>query len=277
MAVPNIMTVAGSDSGGGAGIQADIKTVMAMGGYGMSAITALTAQNGQGVAGIFPASAEFVTLQIQTIVDGFPVAAAKTGMLFNSDIIKAVAMALRDRDFPLVVDPVSVATAGSRLLEESAIATMIQYLLPLASLITPNIPEAEMLSGMRVRTIEEQALAGKKILDLGPAAVLVKGGHNPGPDMVTDVLVMADEDPVYLPVKRVHTADTHGTGCTLSAAIATGLGQGLDVVAAVRQAQHFLSQALAAGYNPGKGVGPVNHAAGLFPAQPCALQSVSPT
>lgn len=263
MRIPNILTAAGSDSGGGAGIQADLKTIMAMGCYGMSAITALTAQNGLGVTGIFPASPEFVSLQIETVAQGFAIDAAKTGMLFNAGIIRAVAKAFAGHSFPLVVDPVSVATSGSRLLEESAVDSLIRDLLPLADIVTPNIPEAEMLSGMAVADVEGQAAAGRRILDLGPGAVLVKGGHRPGTDTVTDVLVLPGQDPVLLPQKKVETGNTHGTGCSLSAAIASGLGQGKSMAEAVTQAQAFLNRALRESYNPGKGCGPVNHAAGL--------------
>lgn len=263
MRVSNILTVAGSDSGGGAGIQADLKTIMAMGCYGMSAITALTAQNGLGVTGIFPASPEFVTLQLETVAKGFPIAAAKTGMLFNAGIIRAVAQAFRGHVFPLVIDPVSVATSGSRLLEESAVASLVTDLLPLADIVTPNIPEAEMLSGLKITDTASQAAAGQKILTLGPKAVLVKGGHMPGADTVMDVLVLPGEPPVLLPQSKVDTANTHGTGCTLSAAIASGLGLGMPMETAVRSAQAFLNRALRAGYNPGLGCGPVNHAAGL--------------
>ncbi len=263
METVNILTVAGSDSGGGAGIQADLKTIMAMGCYGMSAITALTAQNGLGVTGIFPASPDFVSLQMSAVAQGFAVSAAKTGMLFNAGIIHAVALAFRDHAFPLVVDPVSVATSGSRLLEEDAVSTLVSELLPLADLVTPNIPEAEMLSGTAIADLAGQEQAGRRILELGPKAVLVKGGHRPGKDTIMDVLVLPGQDCVLLPQPKVETENTHGTGCTLSAAIACGLGMGRDLAQAVREAQAFLHRALAESRNPGKGCGPVNHAAGL--------------
>ncbi len=261
--IPNILTVAGSDSGGGAGIQADLKTIMAMGGYGMSVITALTAQNGEGVAGIHAAPADFVTLQMRTVAAGFTVHAAKTGMLFNEAIVRAVAAGFAGHPFPLVVDPVSVATSGSRLLEESAIEVMVRELLPLADLVTPNIPEAEMLSGMVIEDLTGMALACEKILDLGPKAVLVKGGHKPTGHEVTDVLMVRGGWPQLMTQKKVDTANTHGTGCTLSAAIASGLGLGLELEDAVKRAQAFLNRALRESWNPGRGCGPVNHAAGL--------------
>ena len=155
MAIANILTIAGSDSGGGAGIQADLKTIMAMGCYGMSAITALTAQNGLGVNGIFPASAEFMDVQLKTIFEGFPVHAAKTGMLFNAELIHTVAENLAHKDFPLVVDPVSVSQSGSRLLQEDAVEALVSELVPLADLLTPNIPEAERITGMEIKTIDD--------------------------------------------------------------------------------------------------------------------------
>ncbi len=257
----NILTIAGSDSGGGAGIQADLKTIMAMGCYGMSAITALTAQNGMGVTGIFPASPDFVLLQLKTVADGFHIHAAKTGMLFNAGIIHAVASFLKDHAFPLVVDPVSVATSGSRLLETSAVEALVGELLPLADLVTPNIPEAEMLSGMSIHSLDDQEKAGRKILDLGPSAVLVKGGHRPDGDGITDVLVRPGQKSLHLPQALVRTENTHGTGCTLSSAIASGLGEGLSLEDAVLRAQNFLHCALENSVNPGKGPGPVNHAA----------------
>lgn len=265
MRIPNILTIAGSDSGGGAGIQADLKTIMALGCYGMSAVTALTAQNGLGVRGIFPASPDFVSLQLAAVFEGFPVQAAKTGMLFNAGIIHAVAEALKDRDFPLVLDPVSVSQSGSRLLEESAVSVMKAELLPGADLVTPNIPEAEMLSGLRIASLEDQAAAGQAILALGPRAVLVKGGHMDAAGEMTDVLCREGQAPVFLSQPKVETGNNHGTGCTLSSAIASELGKGRDLVTAVRNAQAFLNAALRASYAPGRGFGPVNHAAGLGP------------
>ena len=263
MSIANILTIAGSDSGGGAGIQADLKTIMAMGCYGMSAITALTAQNGLGVRGIYPASAEFMDVQLKAIFEGFPVHAAKTGMLFNAELIHVVAQNLAQKDFPLVVDPVSVSQSGSRLLQEDAVDALVRELLPLADLLTPNIPEAEMLSGMKICDQESQAQAGQKILALGPRAVLVKGGHMEHTDVVLDILCLPNDELVFLTQKAVDTSNNHGTGCTLSAAIAAGLGKGEDRVQAIRNAQAFLNRALAQSYAPGLGCGPVNHAAGI--------------
>ena len=263
MQIPNILTIAGSDSGGGAGIQADLKTIMALGGYGMSVITALTAQNGTTVAGIHAPDPDFAVLQLTTVLDGFPVNAAKTGMLFSAEIIRAIAPVLERRDFPLVVDPVAVSQSNCRLLEDSAVKALTECMIPLSDLLTPNIPEAAMLTGMAIKTLEDQAEAGTRILAMGARAVLVKGGHMAGGETVTDCLCQPGEEPVMLPQPYVETSNNHGTGCSLSAAIATGLGMGLSLADAVRQAQRFLNLALRMSYAPGKGCGPVNHAAGL--------------
>lgn len=265
MGVPNILTIAGSDSGGGAGIQADIKTIMALGGYGMSVICALTAQNGLGVAGVLDVPPDFVLLQYRTVLDGFRVSAAKTGMLFSRGIIDAVASALAGRDFPLVVDPVSVAQSGARLLREDAVEALRGSLLPGCDLLTPNIPEAQMLSGVEILDSDGILAAGEKLMELGPKAVLIKGGHMPGGIVVTDYLFEAGQEPKVLPVARVETRNNHGTGCTLSSAIACGLGHGLPLQVAVSRAQKYLNLCLRKSYQPGAGPGPVNHAAG-FPA-----------
>ena len=239
---PNILTIAGSDSGGGAGIQADLKTIMALGGYGMSVITALTAQNGLGVRGIHAPEPEFAVLQLKTVLEGFPVAAAKTGMLFSAGIIRALAAELRTVAFPLVVDPVSVSQSGSPL--------------------TPNRPEAEALTGLSIRSTDDAFAAAERLIGMGAGAVLVKGGHMDSDIVVTDCLLMRGEAPKTLPQPKVDTTNNHGTGCTLSAAIATELGKGLPLQVAVVRAQEFLNRALRKSYAPGKGCGPVNHAAG---------------
>lgn len=262
---PCILTIAGSDSGGGAGIQADLKTVAALGGYGMSVITALTAQSGLGVTGIHAPEPEFVALQLTTVLRDFPVAAAKTGMLFSAPIIRAVARELRNKDFPLVVDPVSVSQSGHRLLEEDAVQALKQDILPLADLLTPNLPEAEMLAGMAVTGPDQVGPALEKILSMGPKAVLLKGGHFPEQDFaqdeLADWLALPGQEPIVLKQKRVDTVNNHGTGCTLSAAIATGLGFGLKLEEVVIQAQAYLNRCLRQSYTPGKGVGPPNHMA----------------
>lgn len=260
---PNILTVAGSDSGGGAGIQADIKTIMAMGCYGASAITALTAQNGCGVTGIEAPSPEFVALQLETILAGFKIAAAKTGMLFSAPIIKAAAQVLARKDFPLVVDPVCVSQSGSPLLKEDAIEALKERIIPLADLLTPNLPEAEALAGLRISGPDDIARACEKLLQMGAGAVLIKGGHMDSPVVSTDYLMLKNQPLKALSQARIDTRNNHGTGCSLSAAIACGLGMDLPMEAAVSRAQRYLNAALRKSYNPGKGCGPVNHAAGL--------------
>lgn len=263
MQPPNILTIAGSDSGGGAGIQADLKTIMALGGYGMSVITALTAQNGQGVTGIHAPDPEFAVLQLRTVLDGFSVAAAKTGMLFSAEIIDALTVELRKCTFPLVVDPVSVSQSGSQLLREDAVAAMVEKLIPLATLLTPNRPEAEMLTGMRLHTEADVAEAGRRMLAMGAQAVLIKGGHFENAIVITDWLCLPEEAPRPLRQAYVESNNNHGTGCTLSAAIATEIGKGLPLATAVTHAQEFVNRAMRQSYAPGKGCGPLNHAAGL--------------
>lgn len=261
--VPNILTIAGSDSGGGAGIQADIKTIMALGGYGMTVISALTAQNGEGVAGVEAPTPEFVALELETVLAGFAVAAAKTGMLFSSPIIQAIAPLLKQRNFPLVVDPVSMSQSGARLLEDDAVAALLELIVPGCELLTPNIPEAEILSGIKVEDQASAVMAAQKLIFMGAKAVLVKGGHMPGNVMVTDYLVIPGQEPKALAQARVDTVNNHGTGCTLSAAIATELGKGMPLEVAVARAQKYINLALRKSYNPGKGFGPVNHAANI--------------
>ena len=266
-----ILSIAGADSGGGAGLQADLKTMTVLGAYGMSVTTALTAQNGLGVTGIHPAPPEFVSLQIRTVRDGFPVAAAKTGMLFSEPIIAAVAESLLDRNFPLVVDPVCVSQTGHRLLQEEAVEAMRRRMLPLASLLTPNRPEAELLAGLPIHSAADLAEAGRRLLNLGAEAVLIKGGHfedNTDKAELIDWLCLPGQAPLPLAQPRVDTANNHGTGCTLSAAIATWLGHGLTLAEAIVRAQRYLNLCLRQAYAPGKGVGPANHAAPFFHLYP---------
>ncbi len=261
-----ILTIAGSDPGGGAGIQADLKTIAMLGGYGMSVITALTAQNSLGVTGIEAPSPGFVGLQLSTVLEDFRVAAAKTGMLFSAAIIDAVADGLEGKSFPLVVDPVCVSQSGHRLLEEDAVDALRRRMLPLADLLTPNRPEAELLAGMDIRSPEAARRAVGRLLALGARAVLLKGGHfsgehleGPDPGRMADLLGLADGSFLVLDQPRVDTENTHGTGCTLSAAIATGLGQGLGLPQAVARAQRYLNLALRHSFAPGHGAGPVAH------------------
>lgn len=258
---PCILTIAGSDSGGGAGIQADLKTMAMLGTFGMSVITALTAQNSVEVRAIHAPPPDFVAVQLETVLDDFPVAAAKTGMLFSAEIIAAVAGVLRARKtFPLVVDPVCVSQTGHALLREDAVGALRRDMLPLADLLTPNRPEAELLSGLPLAGDADVARVAGRLLELGARAVLLKGGHmaDSGPEIV-DFLCLPGRPPQALAMPRLDTAHTHGTGCTLSAAIAAGLGKGLDLAAAVAAARNFLQEALRTGYGLGRGFGPPNH------------------
>lgn len=270
---PNILTIAGSDSGGGAGIQADVKTMTVLHAFGMSVITALTAQNGEGVSGIHAVPPDFVAEQYRMVTSGFKVSAAKLGMLANSAIMEALAPLLAKRDFPLVIDPVCVSQSGHALMEADAIGTLRDKIVPLADLLTPNIPEAEALTGLIIKDSNGVREAMEKLHGMGAKNVLIKGGHMdereaaPGDDpsgkgAMTDWLGLEDGRLLALSHPRVTTPNNHGTGCTLSAAIATFFGFGNDVEKSVRLAQEFLVRALANSFTPGKGAGPVNFYAG---------------
>jgi hydroxymethylpyrimidine/phosphomethylpyrimidine kinase len=252
------LTIAGSDSGGGAGIQADLKTFAAHGIYGTSAITALTAQNTLGVIDIHTVPAEFVTAQIEAVAGDLGCDAVKTGMLATAAIVEAVAAAIEALDLPnLVVDPVMVAKGGDRLLADDAVYAMRTVLFRLARLVTPNVAEAEALSGMAVRTISDMHAAGHRILAYGPGAVLVKGGHLPG-DTVTDVLIEATGT-TEISGPRVEGRHTHGTGCTLAAAIAARLAHGESVERAARAAKIYVAGAMLHGIDLGAGHRPLGH------------------
>jgi len=256
-----VLTIAASDSGGGAGIQADIKTITVLGAYGMSVLTAVTAQNTLGVTGIHAVPAAFVREQIDAVMSDIGATALKTGMLLNAEIITAVAEALQcHRVEHLVVDPVMQATSGHSLIEKDAHEALRTHLLPLATLVTPNLAEAALLTGSPVTTREHMQQAAETIYAMGPAAVLVKGGHLEGEcvDLLFD-----GHDHHFFEGPRIDTPHTHGTGCTLSAAIATLLGRGLGLRDAIEQARQFLLGALRSARPLGSGCGPVNHAAGL--------------
>jgi len=256
------LTIAGSDSGGGAGIQADLKTFTVFGVYGMSAVTALTAQNTRGVAGIHAIPAAFVRAQIDAVLSDIGVDAAKTGMLVSAETISAVAQAVRAHAItPLVVDPVMLAQSGAALLEPTACATLQRELLPLATLVTPNVPEAEALTGMTIRSVAEMRQAARALIDLGAAACLVKGGHLSG-DEAVDVFDDG-RDAVELRVARLPTPHTHGTGCQLSAAITAELARGTPLLAAVECAKRFITVAIRHALALGKGAGPANPLAWL--------------
>lgn len=256
---PTILTVAGSDPSGGAGIQADLKTFSALGAYGGAVLTALTAQNTRGVTGVLPVPAAFVTEQLDALFADLDVAAVKTGMLGSPDVVEAVADAARRHGIRhLVVDPVMVATSGDRLVDHATVEAIRDRLLPLAGVVTPNLPEAAALLGLPAVAPEEAADAAAELHAKGPAA-LVKGGHAAGPDAVD---VLADDDGLLeLRERRVATANTHGTGCTLSSAIAVGLGHGRPLRDAVRAAKTYLTEALRAAdqLHVGTGHGPVHH------------------
>jgi hydroxymethylpyrimidine/phosphomethylpyrimidine kinase len=263
--VPRALTVAGSDSGGGAGIQADLKTFQALGVWGMSAVTAVTVQNTKGVEGYEELSPRVVGDQVRAVVTDIGVDAAKTGMLASRPIIEAVAEALRELRVPnLVVDPVFMSKHGHPLLAEDAVEALRTSILPLATLVTPNLPEAAGLAGMPVHDRAEMEDAGRAILNLGPAAVLVKGGHLEAGD-ATDLLVTA-RGVQEITAERIDTPHTHGTGCVLSAAIAAHLARGATLEEAVLKGKSFVTAAIRAALEIGQGIGPVNPAWGLDPA-----------
>jgi hydroxymethylpyrimidine/phosphomethylpyrimidine kinase len=257
--VPRALTVAGSDSGGGAGIQADLKVFMVLGCHGMSALTALTAQNTVEVSGIHPVPPEFVVAQIDAVATDIGVDAAKTGMLATADIAEAVAGALRAHGITrLVVDPVFVSKSRDRLLATEAVAAMRDRILPLAAVITPNLYEAGGLLDGEVESLEDMKEAARALHELGPRSVLVKGGHLGG-DRAVDVFYDGAEL-VAIDGERFDTDDTHGTGCALSAAIAARLAHGDELLDAVRFAKVFVAGAIKRGLRIGKGYGPVNPA-----------------
>jgi len=255
-----VLIIAGSDSGGGAGIQADIKTVAMLDGYAATAITALTAQNTEGVFGVFPVPPEFIRQQIEVVLDDIGADAVKTGMLHDLPVIEAITAVLQERaaGIPLIVDPVMVAKGGARLIDPEALDGLKRLLVARADILTPNLPEAEILSGTTIGNPDEMRAAGEKLLPLGCRAVLVKGGHL-AEETVTDVLVTAQGARTW-ESPRFATRHTHGTGCTLASAIATGLAQGLDVESAVDRARAYVQQAIASAPGLGRGHGPLDHA-----------------
>ena len=254
-----VLVVAGSDSGGGAGIQADIKTIMALGGYAMTAVTALTAQDTHGVAGVLAVPPAFVALQMRTVLDDIGADAVKTGMLCDGATIAAVCdvLAAWPARLALVVDPVLAATGGQALLADAALAVLKERLLPLAALLTPNVPEAAALTGRAITDAAAMQRAAEQLLRCGVPAVLLKGGHLPGAE-VADLLA-SGSGTVWLRAPRRATRHTHGTGCTLASAIAVGLAQGMALPAAVARAHAYVQAALAAAPGFGTGHGPLGH------------------
>ena len=257
MLIPKALTIAGSDSGGGAGIQADLKTFSAFRVFGMSVITAVTAQNSLGVQGVENLPPAFVAQQLRSVLEDFGADAAKCGMLSTAPIIEAVATELTShRIEKLVVDPVMVAKSGDRLLEPDARAALADRILPLALLVTPNLPEAEVLAGMRVAEPEDMEEAARRIHTMGPRYVLVKGGHLKGD--ATDLL-WNGRDFTRFSTPRIDSQNTHGTGCTFSAAIVAGLARGQALGDAIRSAKAYVTRAIREGFQAGRGVGQLRH------------------
>lgn len=252
------LTIGGSDSGGGAGIQADLKTFAAHGVYGTSAITAVTAQNTLGVTAWQALPADLVIAQIEAIAGDIGADAVKTGMLANAAIVEAVAAAIDSLELPLVVvDPVMIAKGGERLLEEEAVAAMRAELLPRAHIVTPNVPEAEVLAGMAIGSLDDMREAGRRILALGPRVVLVKGGHLEGAESIDVACTATGTFEIH--GARIASRSTHGTGCTLSSAIAANLARGLSDRESIERAREYLEGAIRHAPAIGRGHGPLNH------------------
>ncbi len=255
-----VLIIAGSDSGGGAGIQGDIKTVTALDGYAATAITALTAQNTEGVFAVAGVATDFIARQIELVLSDIGADAVKTGMLHNAEVIDAVCDALESKAgrIPLVVDPVMVAKGGERLLDAEAVGTLKKRLVANAQVITPNLPEAEALTGLAIKDIEAMRRAAETLRALGPKAVLLKGGHLKG-EVIADVFL--DDDGMELfESRRIDTRDTHGTGCALASAIATGIAQDMPLRQAVVRARAYVREAIRTAPGLGSGHGPLNHA-----------------
>jgi hydroxymethylpyrimidine/phosphomethylpyrimidine kinase len=257
---PRILSIAGSDSSGGAGIQADIKTITMLGGYAMTAVTAITAQNTVGVQGIVPIAPEMVAQQIASCIADIGVDAVKIGMLADAQVIAAVAAGLEGIAAPVVLDPVMIATSGAVLAGPEAVAALREVLFPRAALITPNLPELAHLMGRPLSATREMIAAAGELAEAVGTAVLAKGGHAEG-DRIVDVLIVPGEAPLSFVHERVDTRHTHGTGCTLSSAIATLLGHGEPLEEAVRQARQYVLRAIRAAPGYGAGHGPLGHQA----------------
>lgn len=257
--IGRVLVVAGSDSGGGAGIQADIKTVTALGGYAATAVTALTAQNTRGVFGVVGVEPDFIRRQMTLVLEDIGADAIKTGMLHSAPVIDAVCEVIEalEPPIPLVADPVMVAQSGDSLLDPAALETLKRRLVPLAGVLTPNVPEAERLTGATIEDLETMKEAAAALLAQGAGAVVLKGGHLEG-GPATDLLATAAGLEVF-ENPRIETTSLHGTGCTLASAIATGLAQGLDPRAAYRRARAYLQEAIRTAPGLGRGSGPVNH------------------
>ena len=262
-----VLTIAGSDSGGGAGIQADLKTFAALGVYGTSAITAITAQNTVGVTAVSAVVADIVTAQIEAVAGDIQIHATKTGMLATAAIVEAVGAAIAELELPMVVvDPVMIAKSGDALVDDDGIRAMRAELLPRALVVTPNLPEAEILSGVPIRSLADAREAARRIHASGKCAVIVKGGHASGDDIV-DLLFDGDRFTEF-PTTRIHTRNTHGTGCTFASAIAAHLALGHSLQEATARAQAYVAGAIRHGLAIGKGHGPLDHFWQLRPPAP---------
>lgn len=260
MTVPVAMTIAGSDSGGGAGIQADLKTFQELGVFGTSAITAVTAQNTLGVHDVYPMNADGVVAQMKAILDDFDVQACKTGMLFSAEIITAVTVALKEyAPIPLVIDPVMIAKGGHSLLQQQAIEALKEQLMPLATVVTPNVPEAEVLTGMKISTDEDIQQAADMLIRLGAKAVVIKGGHRSDVLDAKDYYMDTDGQSFTVTTPWIQTKDTHGTGCTFAAALTAFLARGYSLPDSVAEAKQFIQAAIENGLKIGTGHGPTNH------------------
>ncbi len=259
--IPRVLCIAGSDSSGGAGIQADIKTVTALGGYAATAITALTAQNTTGVAGILPIEPRFVAQQLEMVLTDVGADAIKTGMLNSAETIEIVVRTLERfaPSTPLVVDPVMIAKGGASLLDPTALFTLKSRLLPRAALLTPNAPEAAALTGLPLESLADASDVLDALLELGAGAVLLKGAHLPG-DEIVDILRTADGEEQRFTHSRIATSSTHGTGCTLASAIAFGIADGLRLRDSIMRAESYLRQAILTAPGFGRGHGPLHHA-----------------
>ncbi|MDO7906466.1 bifunctional hydroxymethylpyrimidine kinase/phosphomethylpyrimidine kinase [Paenibacillus sp. JX-17] len=258
MKIAKALTIAGSDSGGGAGIQADLKTFQELGVYGMSALTAVTAQNTLGVQGVYPLEEDAVVQQLRSVGSDLPPDAVKTGMLYSAEIVRAAAGEIAALGWAkVVVDPVMIAKGGSTLLQQEAVSAVIESLLPVSLVVTPNIPEAEALTGVKITALHSKLEAARRLQDYGARYVIIKGGHDGDPDTAND-LVYDGSGFTELPGTRIRTSHTHGTGCTFSAAIAAGLAKGLSVMEAAGLAKEFIQAAIQDSLAIGGGHGPTN-------------------
>jgi hydroxymethylpyrimidine/phosphomethylpyrimidine kinase len=254
---PRVLAIAGSDSGGGAGIQSDLKTMLALGVHGMTVICAVTAQNSLGVQGYWELPADAIRAQLDSVLDDIGAQAVKTGMLASAGIVRTVAERLRDVDAPLVIDPVAVSKHGDPLLSDGTLDALTAELLPLATVVTPNLLEAQLLTGMTITDEKDMLAAARQLASRGPRWVLVKGGHLPGNPVD---LLFGDGRVIRFPGHRINSRHTHGTGCTLASAIASHLAMGADVPGAVESAREYVTGAIDGGFPLGAGIGPVDHA-----------------